>query len=173
MQIRILNEDKMNDYKEHNLFSPSETTIVCEKAIEYTLSATRNELPSTLCTSPDACVGFAKQFYHDDISIYESAFLILLNRAMQTIGWVKISQGGITSTVVDIKLVAKYAIESLACAVVYVHNHPSGKLQPSVQDDNLTRKLKEGLAILDVKLADAIILSPQGAWYSYMNEGRL
>lgn len=115
---------------------------------------------------------YARKFYSDDLVIYESAFIILLNRQNNTIGWAKIGQGGIAGVMVDVKLVCKYAIDALASGVIFVHNHPSGVLRPSAQDDTMTRQLKEALKILDVKLLDSMIITENGC-YSYMNEGRL
>lgn len=115
---------------------------------------------------------FIKQFYLDDIEIIESAFILLLNNANTTIGYAKISQGGITGTVVDPRLVAKYAVESLAVGVILAHNHPSGNLKPSTPDKVLTNKVKEGLKYLDIQLLDHIILT-NDAYYSMMEEGDL
>jgi DNA repair protein RadC len=86
--------------------------------------------------------------------------------------YAKISQGGITGTVVDPRLVAKYAVESLAVGVILAHNHPSGNLKPSTPDKVLTDKVKEGLKYLDIKLLDHIILTNDG-YYSMMEEGDL
>ena len=143
------------------------------RATEFKISSTGNYVPSTKITSSIDAANYAKQFYSDDISVYESAFIILLNQANKVIGWAKIAQGGLAATIVDIRIVAKYAIDSLAASVVFVHNHPSGNLRASMPDDTLTRRLKEGLALLDVTLMDSIILSPEGGYFSYADEGRL
>jgi DNA repair protein RadC len=121
---------------------------------------------------------YAHQFYHGDIEIYESFFVILMNNANNTVGYVKISQGGVTSTVVDVAIVAKYAVESLSRAVILVHNHPSGKLEPSPSDNHLTKKVKDTLAIFDCKVLDHLILVPKEPgqmmrYYSYADEGKL
>jgi len=94
-------------------------------------------------TSSQDTYNYIKQFYFDDIEIYESFFILLLNRSNQTIAYAKISQGGIAGTVVDIKLIAKYAIESLASGVIIAHNHPSNNVQPSKQDTEITIKIKK------------------------------
>lgn len=74
----------------------------------------------------------------------------------------------------DIRIVAKYAIDSLASSVIFVHNHPSGAMKPSIYDEKLTTKMKEGLALLDVKLADSIIIGPhEMEIYSFNDECRL
>lgn len=143
------------------------------RATEFTLKATTNEVPVVKIRCSADAERFARQFYHEDIAVYESAFIILLNQAQNTIGWAKIAQGGISATIVDVRLVAKYAIDALASGVIFVHNHPSGQLIPSMQDVRLTQKMKEGLALLDIKLVDSMIIVPQTGFYSFVDEGRV
>lgn len=116
---------------------------------------------------------YIKQFFHEDIEIYESFFILLLNRGSNTIGYAKISQGGVAGTVVDCKLIAKYAIESLASSVILAHNHPSGNIQPSQCDITMTKKIKLGLELLDIKVLDHIILTPDEGYYSFADEGMI
>lgn len=140
---------------------------------EYVLKTIKNgEMPAVKCTTSQAAADYARAFYGDDMDIYESAFIILLNKANNTTGWAKISQGGTAGTVVDVKIVCKYAIEALASGVIFVHNHPSGNLNSSVQDESITRRLKEALALLDVRLLDSIILSSD-SYYSFNDNGRI
>ena len=113
-----------------------------------------------------------KQFYFDDIDIFESFFILCLNRNNQTIAYAKISQGGVAGTVVDIKLIAKYAIDCLASGVILAHNHPSGNLKPSNEDLAITKKVKEGLKRLDISVLDHLILTSQG-YLSFGDEGIL
>lgn len=82
------------------------------------------------------------------MTIYESCFLTLLNRNNETIGWVKISQGGVAGTTIDTKLVAKYAIDTLASAVILCHNHPSGTLKPSKSDIEITNQVKKSFRFI-------------------------
>ena len=113
-----------------------------------------------------------KQFYFDDIDIFESFFILCLNRNNQTIAYAKISQGGVAGTVVDIKIIAKYAIDCLASGVILAHNHPSGNLKPSNEDLAITKRIKEGLKILDISVLDHLILTSQG-YLSFGDEGIL
>jgi len=113
-----------------------------------------------------------KQFYFDDIDIFESFFILCLNRNNQTIAYAKISQGGVAGTVVDIKLIAKYAIDCLASGVILAHNHPSGDLKPSNEDLAITKRIKEGLKTLDIQVLDHIILTSDG-YLSFGDEGIL
>jgi DNA repair protein RadC len=138
----------------------------------YELKKIQTNFPKEKITSADVAADFIKQFYGDDIEIFESAFILLLNRQNQTIGYAKISQGGITGTVVDVRLVAKYAVESLASGVILAHNHPSGNLNPSEADKRITQQVKKGLEVLDISLMDHLILTTEG-FYSFANSGTL
>ena len=113
---------------------------------------------------------FIRQFYCNDIEIYESFFILLLNTAHHTIGYAKISQGGVAGTVVDAKLIAKYAVEAIASSVILAHNHPSGNLTASKHDKEITVKITKGLELLDIKVLDHIILSPYNEDYLSMKQ---
>ena len=93
------------------------------------------------CDSSDLAARFARQFYGEDMTVYESFFVILISGGGKVSGWAKISQGGTACTVVDAKMVAKFAIDALAQGVICVHNHPSGNRQPSIEDIRQTKKM--------------------------------
>ena len=132
------------------------------------------EIEQIKITSSEIAYNFMRQFWYDDIEVYESFFVLLLNRNNVTIGWAKISQGGVTGTVADPKMILKYALDSLACGVILAHNHPSGNLEASREDKNLTFKIKEGLKLIDCNLFDHIILTPnKGSYYSFADNGEL
>jgi DNA repair protein RadC len=128
----------------------------------FELKSIQTKFPSIKITCETDAVDCIRQFYGDDIEIFESCFILLLNNAMKTIGFAKISQGGICGTVVDPRIVAKYAVESLATGVILAHNHPSGTLIPSSADKAITEKIKRGLAFLDIQLLDHFILTAEG-----------
>ncbi len=121
--------------------------------------------------SSDAAA-YIRQFYFDDLEIFESSFILLLNRANITIGYVKLSQGGITGTVMDIKLICKYAVDALASSVIIAHNHPSGNLNPSNADIEITNKIKAALQIVDSQLIEHIILTAD-SYYSFADNGQI
>ncbi len=77
-----------------------------------------------------------------EINIRESMKVLLMNRA-NVLGIYELSKGGITGTVVDIRLLFAAALKSLACNVILIHNHPSGNVKPSVADINITNKVKD------------------------------
>lgn len=103
---------------------------------------------------------------------YEEFHVLHLSRANRVIFDDCISRGGTSATVVDLKLVMKHAIDNLADALIFVHNHPSGSLVPSAEDDRLTRRLKEAASFFDIRVLDHIIVSAQG-FYSYQDNGRM
>jgi DNA repair protein RadC len=83
-----------------------------------------------------------------------------------------LSQGGITATIVDPRLIFKKALEESAVSIIISHNHPSGSPQPSKADEALTQKIKEGAGYLDIRLLDHIIVGDKG-YFSFANEGLL
>ena len=102
----------------------------------------------------------------------EQFWIILLNQSLRPIRKVKICEGGIAHVVVDIRVLFKEALEHFATAIVLVHNHPSGKLQPSQEDINLTRKVVSAGEILQIRVLDHLIFTNQG-YYSFSDEGAL
>jgi len=130
-----------------------------------------NLIKKKITTSKDAS-DYARQFYYDDLSIYESFFLILLNKSNLTIGFVKISQGGIAGTVVDKMIVMKYAIESLASGIILIHNHPSGNTNPSNTDIQLTNNLKECCKLFNIYIFDHVIITEEN-YYSFADNNLL
>lgn len=104
---------------------------------------------------------------------HEEFWIMLLSQAGKIIRNVCVSRGGVSMTAVDIKIVLKSAIENLASAMILFHNHPSGSLTPSAQDDNLTRRICEGARAIDIRVNDHIIINDGGGFYSYHDNGRL
>lgn len=103
---------------------------------------------------------------------HEEFWVLLLNRANQVIREEYISKGGISGTVVDVRIICRSAIENNASGVVIAHNHPSGQVLPSEQDKNVTRKLKDALKLFDIALLDHLIIGDQ-RYYSFSDEGLL
>jgi DNA repair protein RadC len=103
---------------------------------------------------------------------HEEFWILLLNRSNRIIGKSKISQGGVAGTVIDTKLIMKTAIENLASSIIICHNHPSGNLNPSGSDIEITNKIKIAANCLDMKLLDHIIVADH-AYYSFLDEGKL
>jgi len=134
------------------------------------LNSIQSDFPKVKIRISSDAADFIRQFYSGDIDIFESSFILLVNNQLDTIGFAKISQGGITGTVIDPRIVAHYAVKSLACGVFVAHNHPSGILIPSENDKKLTIKIHAGLQLLDIDLHDHVILTNSG-YYSFRDQG--
>jgi DNA repair protein RadC len=104
--------------------------------------------------------------------LYEEFWIIYLNNSNKILQKWKLSIGGMTGTAVDLRLVYKRAVELSATAIILCHNHPSGKIQPSLADKQLTSKFKKAGEILDVKLLDHLIVT-ENAYFSFADEGLL
>ncbi len=103
---------------------------------------------------------------------HEECWAIFLTASNRIIDSRRISQGGVSGTVVDHRLVVKRALELLAPQIIVVHNHPSGSAQPSGNDDQITMRLREAAALFDIRLLDHIIIA-RGSHFSYAAAGRL
>ncbi len=113
-------------------------------------------------------------FYNPDtIACQEEFLLLLMNRSNMPIGVIPISKGGLSATVVDIKLIMSIALKSLSSGIILSHNHPSGNLEPSYEDNKLTRRIKEACELMDIKLLDHIILTPDSRYRSCADMGEL
>lgn len=132
----------------------------------YELKVNQSDLPQMKINGSSDAYEYIKQFYSDDIHIYESSFVLMMNRNNTVIGYAKISQGGVTGTVVDTKIVLKYVIDSLSTAFIIAHNHPSGNMKPSEEDKRLTKRLKEICGYIDCQMLDHLILTSE-SYYSF------
>jgi DNA repair protein RadC len=81
-----------------------------------------------------------------------------------------ISQGGISGTIIDVRIILKMALDNLACSLILCHNHPSGNLMPSEADKEITRKMKEAGKLLDIAVLDHLIIG-NNAYFSFTDEG--
>lgn len=97
---------------------------------------------------------------------HEEVWVLLLNKANKVLKKLQVSKGGVSGTVVDIRMIMKEAIESLASAIILCHNHPSGNTNPSGEDSTITRRLKEAGEVMDIRLLDHIIIG-DNSYYSY------
>jgi len=102
----------------------------------------------------------------------EKMFVLYLNHANSIVSQEFISSGGLTSTIVDIRLIMRNALQHLATKIIIAHNHPSGNLKPSVSDKNTTQKVKAACQLFDIQLIDHLIISDQG-YFSFADQGLL
>ncbi|MBE0675349.1 MAG: DNA repair protein RadC [Bacteroidales bacterium] len=101
---------------------------------------------------------------------HEEFWILFLNRSNKTINRMKISQGGVSGTVTDVRIIMKKAVENLASGLVVCHNHPSGNNNPSESDIQITQKIRDAGSLLDVQLLDHIIIAGS-AYYSFADNG--
>lgn len=103
---------------------------------------------------------------------HEECHVMLLSNTLHLLSSQRIAMGGLTATTVDVRILCKQALLHNATAIALCHNHPSGSLTPSRQDDNLTRQVREAAQTLGIRLIDHIIVSTRG-YYSYNDQGKL
>jgi DNA repair protein RadC len=110
----------------------------------------------------DAVDIFRKYWSRDRIEHIEEVKILLLNRSNRVLGIATVSQGGISGSVIDERIVLQYAIKSNATGVILAHNHPSGNLDASEADNRITAKIKNSLELIGVTLLDHVIITAEG-----------
>lgn len=103
----------------------------------------------------------------------EEFWVIFMNTGAKIIKIQNFSKGGLNSTVVDVRLVMQAALQCGSTTMALVHNHPSSVITPSMQDDNITEKIKKAAAVFDIRLLDHVIYADGGNFYSYADEGKI
>ena len=146
-------------------------TSVCEVELIYKSKVKASERPQ-IKSSKDAYEILIANWDENKIELIEEFKILLLNRSNKVLGIYEVSSGGITGTVADPRLIFAAALKASACAIILSHSHPSGNLQPSKPDDDLTAKIKEGGKFLDIQVLDHLIVCREG-FYSYADQGLL
>lgn len=131
--------------------------------------AEQQKLITTIRKSSDSYA--ALEGYMADLDV-EHFYIILLNRANRIIGIEKISEGGVSGTLVDAKIVFRRALLKKASCIILAHNHPSGSLAPSQADIELTKKIVKAAEVLDIIVLDHIIYT-NTSYYSFADEGNM
>jgi DNA repair protein RadC len=101
---------------------------------------------------------------------HEEFWVLFLNRNNLVIDKMMVSQGGLSGTVIDVRIILKTALEKLACSIVLCHNHPSGNLIPSEADKDITKKIKEAGKHMDIPVLDHLIIG-NDSYFSFADEG--
>jgi DNA repair protein RadC len=147
------------------LYEVSEIELVYRSKVK---ASARPQITSSK-TSYDVLL---KVWDENKIEFVEQFRVLLLNKANKVLGVYQVSTGGISGTVADPRVVFAAALKANACAIIISHNHPSGNLKPSRQDEDLTLKMKHAGEFLDIKVLDHIIVTSE-AYYSFADEGIL
>lgn len=131
---------------------------VLSAALEFgrRLAAENTSLPDVVRTYEDVEKIFRSQIAELP---HEEFWVLYLSSANTVVGKVKVSQGGVSGTLVDYRLVLKRAIELLASSLVLIHNHPSGLARPSDEDIRLTQKISDGAALFDIAVIDHLVIT--------------
>ena len=101
---------------------------------------------------------------------HEEFWVLLLNRNNLVIDKLMVSQGGLSGTIIDVRIILKMALDKLACSIILCHNHPSGNLIPSEADKEITRKIKEAGKHMDIPVLDHLIIG-NDTYFSFTDEG--
>ena len=147
-------------------------STVDEISVSYRPSIKNVERKKITC-SQDSFREFKKFFDDDTIELNEQFMVMYLNRANKIIGVYKASVGGITSTVVDVRLILGVALKTVATGIILAHNHPSGNLTPSRSDQEITSRIKAAGQLMDISVLDHIILAQGDSYKSFADEGIL
>jgi len=146
---------------------------VAEVKITYMTKVKPSERLTVKC-SRDAQRIFFDSWDQSTIEHKETFKMLLLNRANKVLGISTISEGGLSGTVTDVRIIFQYAIKSNASGIIIAHNHPSGNTNPSESDLKITMKIKNAGGLLDIQLLDHIILTPEMELFrSFADEGQL
>ena len=126
-----------------------------------------------ITSSREVCKFLRDSVYDaNTLELRESFKILFTNQANRVLGVMHLSEGGISETCVDVRLILQAAILSNSSGIIVSHNHPSGNLFPSTADESFTRKLKEAVRYFDIRLLDHIILTEE-SYYSFADEGKL
>ena len=146
--------------------------LVSEIALSYATRVAAKDRPK-ISRSDDAYTILKSAWDPSKIELQEAFKLLLLNRSNRVLGLVHLSEGGVSGTIVDPKLVFVAALKANACGIILAHNHPSGNLKPSQADIHLTRKLQQGGRLLEIDVLDHLILTAHDGYYSLADGGVL
>lgn len=148
-----------------------ETNTVSEVELIYHSKVKPADRPLVL-SSADAYKLLINTWNKDTIELHEEFKVVLLNQAGRVIAIYKAGMGGLTGTSADPRLIVTAALKTAACSIILAHNHPSGNLKPSKSDEEFTRKIKAGAELLEIKVLDHLIISPDG-YLSFADQGLL
>jgi len=131
--------------------------------------------PSTIemkkVTNSSVAADVAREFF-PSVNTVEYFYVMLLNRANKIMDVSMISMGGLSGTIVDIRVIMKTALDSLASSIVLVHNHPSGNTEPSGADAVITKKVQQAAKLFDIVVLEHIILT-EHSYYSFADNSRV
>lgn len=137
--------------------------------IELSFKRSGGDSKFKIASSSEAANAMRSFYDPGSIELFETFIVLFLDRASKSIGWFKVSQGGIDGAVVDVRLIMATALKCAASGIILSHNHPSGNINPSEADKTLTMKIGKACGIMDISLLDHIIVTKDSC-YSFNDE---
>lgn len=144
-------------------------TIIAALELGKRRKLSEKEKQTQICSSSDVF-----DYFHPILSDlrHEESWVLLMNRSNKVLKKMQVSKGGISETLIDIRLIIKEAIENLSTNIALIHNHPSGNANPSREDNQITHKLQAACSLMDIYLMDHVIITDKG-YYSYRDNDML
>jgi len=168
--LQELGRKTVNDLVKHNGMGPVKAiTIVA--ALELGRRRKKTEIRDKIRISGSQDVYNLFQPMIGDLA-HEEFWVLFMNRSNRVIDNIRISQGGISGTVIDVRLILKNALDRLSSSLILCHNHPSGNLKPSDADIKITSKISESSRTMDIQLLDHIIIA-DNSYFSFSDEGMI
>ncbi len=168
--LRELGRLSVNDLLKHKGMGPAKAVAVIA-AFELGRRRSRSDLQEKIRIAGSQDVFTLFQPAVGDLT-HEEFWILLLNRANRVIDNIRISQGGISGTVIDVRIILKHALDRLASAMILCHNHPSGNLKPSEADVKITTKIRDACRTMDLQLLDHLIIA-DNSYFSFSDEGMI
>ncbi len=143
-------------------------TGVCELTVRYKRAATKR----VKVKSASEVVEFMREHFYDqeEIESREKFVVMFIDRANNIFAWETVSEGGMSGTVADPRIIFRSALMSACCSIVIAHNHPSNTNQPSASDIQLTKNIVEAGKVLEITVLDHVIITTD-SFYSFAEEG--
>lgn len=142
------------------------------REIKISMQKNENDFENFKINSSRSSYQFFKKQLGETINVFESVLVIYLDNSLNSLGWLKVSQGGINSSIVDVRLIMGTALKCFATGFIICHNHPSGNLNPSREDKHITEKLKEAGKLLDIQIMDHLIITEDN-YFSFADDGMI
>jgi len=136
---------------------------------ELTVNYSRTKIALTKITSSEKASGFMRSYFKDIIDDHEEVKILHLNKNNGIVNVQHLTSGSDCASIVPIKDILRSAILIKVSGIIMFHNHPSGNLNPSEADIDITKKLKEACSLLEIKLVDSIILTQEGFYSLHDN----
>ena len=166
--LRELGKLSINDLVKHKGMGPVKAVSIIA-ALELGRRRGKSDLQDKIRIAGSQDVYSLFQPVLGDLT-HEEFWILLLNRANRVIDNIRISQGGISGTVIDVRIILKHALDRLASAMILCHNHPSGNLKPSEADMKITNKISDSCRTMDLQLLDHLIIA-DNSYFSFSDEG--